>query len=362
MNKSNKQDIKKQNKAKKKSKRSANINQTRSLIKAAGASLNLGKSGTKALKQARNHKYYNVLMNPFSQDKCGIPNSARYGKTYTFQRMAILTFQPNANGDMFLQWKPRAVDRTAIVDRSPLLVDNSATYNPQTGNTVLIAPQFIASTTGWNATDVKSVSLVSAGLRIYFENPATTLQPKGRIFCAKEVEVATPYTTTNVPQNSHTLSFVTSNKEHRDFKNSNNTQIEFVYVPSSSVHLGMVASDQAISEAERWTYDPSDEFTAIFTRFDPATQIFVELYYTYEAVVVAGGAFRDLPEWNKCVGLDLRSLAALRMTGLQIRQEPISSNHAGIDKSVQSVVNASIKNGTLEIQKLAEKYMNNNLY
>ena len=149
---------------------------------------------------------------------------------------------------------------------------------------------------------------------------------------------------------------------HRDFKNSNNTQIEFVYVPSSSVHLGMVASDQAISEAERWTYDPSDEFTAIFTRFDPATQIFVELYYTYEAVVVAGGAFRDLPEWNKCVGLDLRSLAALRMTGLQIRQEPISSNHAGIDKSVQSVVNASIKNGTLEIQKLAEKYMNNNLY
>ncbi len=292
-------------------------------------------------RKKNDHGYYSVLVNPFSQKKCGIPNSARYGKTYTFQRVSLASYTPNANGDMFLQWKPRAVGNNLTTTASCLLIDNSANYNP-VSPTVGVSPIFNNPEIGWDAANVKTVSLVSAGLKIYFENPATVLQPKGRIFVARENELATPYSGTVIaPQAGHTLSFVISNKEHREYKNSNMTQIEMVYLPSSYSSLDMTTAGPTagyyISDNEKWTNDPSDEFTAIFTRFDVGTQIYVELFYTYEAVVLANGNYRDLPEYNCCFGLDLACLAGLRTTGMQIRQEPISSDHTRLENMLGSM-------------------------
>lgn len=309
--------------------------------------LKIGSSKRKALAAVKYHKYFNILMNPFSQLKCGIPDSARYGKTYCFQRMYINSYQTNVNGNMLMQWKPRYISNTSA-NLGPLFVDNSPTYDPNTGNAQASSPGAanLCVELGYNSADVKNVSLVAAGMRIYFENPATVLQPKGRIYIAKEVEQAGGF---NNPANTHKLSFVTSNKEHRDYKNSNMTQIECIYVPSSISQTNMVISSVGIYENETYTYDPSDEFTLIFTRFDVQTQVYVELYYNYECVPVATGAFRDLPEFNDCYGLSTKHLSALRSTGLQIREEPLASDHNHIaDRTINVVKSVAGTVGSFE--------------
>lgn len=303
--------------------------------------------------------YIPVLMDPFKCSTGKMPRSSRYGPTYSFKKTYFTNFSPNLNGDAFLQWIPNSIGPTTGT-RTPLLIDNTATYSPTTGQTTGVTPQNLLSILGWNTADVKTINVVSAGLRIYIENPSTTLQPKGRMYSVREVEPRDGFVTTGIltePQNEHTLSYIISAKNHHDFKNNNYLAWEYVYSPRSFSDFNMKNGNSNLLAAPTHT----DEHTIVFTRFETTAVIFVELYYIFECTVEPEGAYRGFGTINKSISDPVECVASINLNDdLFIRQVKLDSTHAHQIKQASAIytepktniinkvnhINAHLKDGT----------------
>jgi len=246
----------------------------------------------------------------------------------------MTNFTCNANGDAFIFWSPESVAANASVT-SPLLIDNGATYNPVTGTTTAIAPIDMASFIGWANADVCGVSIVSAGMRVYFENASTTLQPKGRIYAMREAEtnanngmIMSTSSTYSSQQGAHTLSYVVNSKTHREFKNDNYSAIECVYQPRSRFSLEIGRPTAPLAQ------DPTgiralDEHVLILTKFEATTQIYVELFYVYEVTVNPNGTYKSFGDYNTCVADPWPLIAQLGSNNdLWLRQVKLKDDHS----------------------------------
>jgi hypothetical protein len=279
------------------------------------------------MEKADQHSYFRALMNPFGTDTAKIPGTA-YGKTFSFKRVFATSFNPNASGEAFLCFHPLSY-MTNVLQHTPLLIDNSASYSSVTGQGTAVVPVLTNTALGYDPTAVKACRVVAAGIRITFENPSTTLQPKGKIFCMRETEINATYDFTNaataIQQNEHLLSYVINNKEHRDFKNNNSFALEYCYRPVCDLNILMSSTN---SQAALYPGSCADEFTAIFTRFEPTTTIFVELHYIFEVIVEPEGGYRDYPDYNYCSAEPMKYVAGLSTDlDLFLRYVPIGDDH-----------------------------------
>jgi len=295
------------------------------------------------IESATRHSYLRALIDPFNSDTAKIPGQG-WGKTFSYKRTYNTSFTPNSNGDAFLLFRPQSVgSSTGVV--TPLLIDNTATYSPTTGQTTAVMGTPTASQLGWNSNDVKAAQVVAAGLRVTFENASTTLQPKGKIFCMREAELSSNINSSSAysaPQTEHLVSYIIASKEHRDYKNSNNFALEYTYRPLCSQNLHMAWNTaSAMTPASN---SISDEFVAVFTRFETTTTIFVELYYIFECIVEPEGAFREFPDYNYCFTNPLPMVQALGTNlDLFIRWIPISESHESHVAAGARLVNATLQ-------------------
>jgi len=277
--------------------------------------------------------YIKVLMDPFTSRGGKIPQSSRYGITFPFRNTYMTSFTCNPSGDAFIYWSPESVSDTSGT-YSPLLIDNGATYNPVTGGSTAINPINTGASLGWTSADCLGISIVSAGMKIYFENASTTLQPKGRVFAMREATsntvsgvsmlIANTYIT---QQNEHPLAYIINSKTHKEFKNDNYAAIECVYQPRSRLAFEMTGTAQPPS------LNPSnarmcDEFSLILTKFETTTQVYIELFYHYEVIVQADGNYKSFGDYNTCVADPLPLVAQLAQNNdLWLRQSRIDDDH-----------------------------------
>lgn len=295
--------------------------------------------------KANKHSYVRTLLNPFENEKGKIPCSGRFGPTFSFKKTYLTSFTCNANGDAFVYFSPASVAHTATTNSS-LLIDNQVGYDPTTGVSLAIAPLATAAQLGWSNTDVKSVQIVGSGLRMYFENASTTLQPKGRVYCMRESENINNSMVTGTPVNAqqaeHPLSVIIANKEHREFKNDNYSAIEYVYRPTDTYSYEMCYGPSSIL-----TYPANaritDEFVAILTNFESTTKVYIEIHNIYEVTIQPEGNYRGFNEYNYCIADPKKLVAALSSElDLWIRQVPLKEReHSHIFNTATKIVKAS---------------------
>ncbi len=324
-------------------KREPNNKTNKKVIKAVRKKVKeLGIRPTKAMKimhraeKAMTHRYIAQLINPFNENTTAkIPGSGIHGQTFTHVKTYYTSFKPNAAGNAFLSYIPLSIGIDTGA-QTPLLIDNTATYSPTTGQasgTPVVPVTGAISQLGWKSGDVRTNSLVSAGMRIYFENLGTTLQPQGRVYCMRESD-ASGYNSTPeyLPQTEHTISYIIAAKEHHDFKNANYYQVEYVWHPTNKQAISMTGRG---NNPNQYLYLPSssgaipyDEFTCVFSAFSPDTTINIEIYHTYECVVDPNGSYRSLTTYNDCYADAIDLITPLAIApDLWIRYLPVDTDH-----------------------------------
>jgi hypothetical protein len=249
-----------------------------------------------------NH-YVKCLLNPFLYNEGKIPQSGLHGPTFSYKRTYLTSFNPNASGAAFIYFSPTSIGSDSA-NASCLLIDNGSTYDPSTGTTVAIAPQSVSASLGYGSSaDIKSFMLVSSGIKIYFENPGTILNPKGRVYAMGESEVQgysmNTTATYSTQQAEHTMSYVISSLQHREFKNNNYKSIEAVYKPVHHTDFDF-ASFLTQSFCNQLTLSEEQEYTFLFVDFDASTKIYVEIHNIYEITPDLNGKYRTFVEQNPC--------------------------------------------------------------
>jgi len=260
----------------------------------------------KEKRQSANCHYASLLSEPFISEPSKLPKYYM-GDTFCFKRVVnySLLLSANASGNCFVMLEPECFGDNTI-NLTPLLVDNTPTYSPTTGQTVSTSPVALSASLNLNLLNIENIRLVSAGAKFWVTDSALNL--KGSMYATS---VANPAYTLNFgsgvgaavdsPQNKMTLTYLVKTPNHVETALVPEASIEYRWLPASiasfdSPHL-------ALYQASKLGTIPvqMERCVVIIVGAPTTATLNIQMVYHFEVTVDSNGEYAEFTSRGNCL-------------------------------------------------------------
>jgi hypothetical protein len=240
-------------------------------------------------KEVQKHAYLKLLAEPFLSQSCRLP-LYYMGDTHIFKRTLNYSFALTANTNTFIHIQPdRIIDKTGVA--TPLLVDNTPTYNPSTGQTIGVNGVSVVPVLNLDIANINNLRIVACGVKIWVTDSALNL--KGTMYAAVFQDFCSSVNdnaATIIPQNLYLQSYIIKHPQHVELTLNPDICVEYRRLVADET---LFASSPIQSYAGAKLASTCSQLAAVIVGASTTSTVNIQMIYHFEATVDPNGQLAD---------------------------------------------------------------------